>query len=288
MNDERARILKMLEDGKITAEEAARLLEAIRIQPWESGMFPFGRKIRKGLEQMPEIFSNVSKLIAEAVEAEFRGKGKITESSFGKKERVEIKTVSGDIEIEGWDKEEILLKLSGITQTNEHNNQLDLNVISGEVKVKLPKDTQLKLSSVSGDWEIEEVEGELEIRTISGDIELKEVKGVAVINTISGDIDGKELNGNFLVKSQSGDIDLAFKGVRQGELETKSGDITLALPKDANLVLELAAETGAIDLAIPEPFEKIETSKGYWKIGLGNKEGKLICRTESGDIEIKG
>ncbi|MEO0115755.1 MAG: DUF4097 family beta strand repeat-containing protein [candidate division WOR-3 bacterium] len=286
MTDERARILKMLEEGKITAEEAARLLEAIRIQPWEVEMIPFGPKIRKGIAEMPEIFANIAKLVGKAVEAEFSGKGKTSERSFSRKEQVEIKTVSGDIEIEGWDKEEISLKISGLSKTNEQDHKLDLNLISGDLSVKLPKGTQLKLSSVSGDLKLKMVEGEMEIRTISGDIELRAVKGIAVINTISGDMTGKELIGNFLAKSQSGDIDFGFQALKQGELATASGDITVTLPKDANLILELESETGDIDFKTAEPFEKIEAREGYMKIGLGNKEGRLICSSETGDIEI--
>lgn len=287
MTDERARILKMLEEGKITAEEAARLFEAIRVKPWEIEPIPFGPKIKKGIEQMPEIFANISKLVGKAVEAEFSDKTKISERSFSQKERVEIKTVSGDVDIEGWDKEAIALKFSGILKTNEQEHKLDLYVISGNVEVKLPKGAQIKLSSVSGNLRLKMVQGEMEIRTISGDIELKAVKGVAVINTISGDVDGKELFGNFLVKSQSGDIDLGFQAIKQGELKTTSGDITVTLMKDANLILELESETGNIDFETAEPFEKIEAREGYMKFGLGNKEGKLFCRSVTGDIEIK-
>jgi DUF4097 and DUF4098 domain-containing protein YvlB len=289
MNEERARILKMLEDGKITAEEAARLLEALKERPRDTeGMHFHGPRFRKrfpmGLEMIPEV---VARTVEQAVESGIGEKMHLRERKFSAKSEVGIRAVSSDIEIHGWEKEEIFMESSGLGKVTEDNNRLDIKTISGDVKLNLPIKTRLVLTTVSGDIEIEKIQSEFEIRTVSGDVELENIEGVAAINTISGDVEGKDLTGNFMVKSKSGDIDLSFRASDQGEFETANGDISITLPKDVNLILELESEEGDIELDIPEPYDKIEEREGYLKIGLGDKKGKFICQTASGDIEIK-
>lgn len=286
MADERNRILKMLEDGKITAEEAAQLLKALRTMPWEMEGLPFlGPKFHKGFakgfERIPEIVTSV-------VEEILGGKAKFVERSFSEKEHIAIKAVNNDVVVSGWDKAEVLVAMTGWNKIQENDNRLEVKALAGDVNVKLPNNTKLEVSSVSGDVKIEGIKSEFEIRTTAGDVELKETCGTAAINTISGNIEGRGLDGNFLMKSQSGDIDLAFDSSNQGEFETTSGDITITLPKDANLVLEVTSEYGDIKLDILKPFEKIEEWEGYLKIGFGERKGKFLCRTKSGDIEIKG
>lgn len=288
MTEERGRILKMLEDGKIKAEEAARLIEALSKDESRKELLfhipKFGRGLHRGFDVMPDV---VSRTVKRAVETGIDERMGEIEKKFPAKSEVAIDAVSSDIEATGWEKDEIIVESSGFGKTNEDENRLEIKTISGDVNINVPINTRLVLTSVSGDIEVEKIKSEFEIRTVSGDVELDEIEGVASINTISGDVEGKNLTGNFMVKSKSGDIDLSFRASDQGEFETASGDISITLPKDADLILELESADGEIDLDIPEPYEKIEEREGYMKIGLGDKKGKFICQTASGDIEIK-
>jgi DUF4097 and DUF4098 domain-containing protein YvlB len=288
MTEERGRILKLLEDGKIKAEEAARLIEALSKDETRKELLfhvpKFGRGLHKGFEVFPDV---VSRTVKRAVETGIDERMREIVKKFPGKSEVAINAVSSDIEATGWEKDEIIVESSGFGKTNEEANRLDIETLSGDVKIKVPINTRLVLTTVSGDIEVEKIKSEFEIRTVSGDVELEDIEGVASINTISGDVEGKDLTGNFIVKSKSGDIDLSFRASDQGEFETASGDIAITLPKEANLILELESEEGDIDLDIPEPYEKIEEREGYMKIGLGDKKGKFLCQTASGDIEIR-
>ena len=289
MTDERARILKMLEDGKITAEEAARLLEALKEKPreWEEMRFHgprFRKRFPMGFDVIPEV---VTRTVKRAVETGIGEKMHLREQKFSAKEEVDIRAVSSDITIQGWEKDEIFVESDGLGKVSEEDNRLYIKTISGNVKVNLPMKTRLGLSTVSGDVELEKIQSEVDIHTVSGDVEIAKFEGRMAIKTISGNVDGKDLIGNIWAKSQSGDIDLTFLASDQSEFETASGDIIITLPKDANLILELYTEEGDIDLNIPEPYEELEKDEGLLKIGLGDKKGKFVCRTDSGDIEIK-
>lgn len=288
MSEERARILKLLEDGKITAEEAARLIEALgkgdRAKELLFHVPKFGKGHHKEFDMIPDV---VSRTVRRAVETGIGERMLLRTRKFSAKDEIAIRAVSSDIKIEGWDKDEILLESHGLGKVSEEDNQLHIKTLSGDMKLSLPMKTKLGLSTVSGDVELEKLQTEVDIHTVSGDIEIDNFEGKMAIKTVSGDVTGKDLNGNIWTKSQSGDIDLEFIASDQSEFETASGDIIITLPKDANLILELYTEEGEINLDIPKPYEEMEKEEGFLKIGLGDKKGKFVCRTDSGDIEIR-
>jgi DUF4097 and DUF4098 domain-containing protein YvlB len=291
--EERIRILKMLEDGKITAEEAARLLEALKEKPQERFEVPFHgprfrRKFTMGVDRIPEIVaSTVESAVGKAMQAGFTEKTRMVERKFTAKGKIGIRAVSSDIEIEGWEKDEASLEMSGLGKIMEEENRIFIKAISGDVKGKLPMQTELELVAVSGDVELKNMRSEIEIHTVSGDVELENIEGETNIKSVSGDVQGKGLTGKLNIVTKSGDITVAILSLENGEIESEDGDIIVTLPKTADLILELKNEEGEITLNIPEPLEKIEERKGYVKIGLGNKTGKLLCRNDEGDIVIK-
>jgi gas vesicle protein len=59
--EERKRILKMLEEGKITAEEAAKLLEAIKEPPY------IGKSVNEILTHVTEVLKEVSSTVRDSV-----------------------------------------------------------------------------------------------------------------------------------------------------------------------------------------------------------------------------
>ncbi len=288
MSEERARILKMLEDGKITAEDAAKLIEALgkgdRTKELLFHVPKFGKRHHKEFDMIPDV---VSRTVRRAVETGIGERMHIRTQKFSAKEEIAVRAVSSDIKIEGWDKDEILLESHGLGKVNEEEKQLHIKTLSGDMKLNLPMKTKLGLSTVSGDIKLEKLQTEVDIHSVSGDIEIDNFEGKMAIKTVSGDVTGKDLTGNIWTKSQSGDIDLEFVASDQCEFETASGDILIALPKDANLVLELYTDEGEINLDIPKPYEEMEKEEGFLKIGLGDKKGKFVCRTDSGDIEIR-
>ncbi len=288
MSEERARILKMLEDGKITAEDAAKLIEALgkgdRTKELLFHVPKFGKRHHKEFDMIPDV---VSRTVRRAVETGIGERMHIRTQKFSAKEEIAIRAVSSDIKIQGWDKDEILLESHGLGKVNEEEKQLQIKTLSGDIKLSLPMKTKLGLSTVSGDVELENLQTEVDIHSVSGDVEIDNFEGKMAIKTVSGDVTGKDLNGNIWTKSQSGDIDLEFSASDQCEFETASGDIIITLPKDANLILELYTDEGDINLDIPQPYEEMEKEEGFLKIGLGDKKGKFICRTDSGDIEIR-
>lgn len=124
---------------------------------------------------------------------------------------VKVKTASADIEVSG------------------HLVGLDVNSVSGDVRARGEVADQAKLKTVSGDVELERVDGDLTAQTVSGDVRVRAVAGSADAKSVSGDIRLEALTaGDVSFSSVSGDVEI---GIAQGSLldvdaGSTSGDLS--------------------------------------------------------------
>jgi len=247
--DPRLRILRMLEEGKITVDEAARLLEALsRSEPYRYGSRRFRRDVIDSISQFIE--STIS-FIGDEIRDHLRVYRVGSESKIDTpiKPKVKIKSMAGDVTI-------------------KESMQSDRVKVYGYSIYKSVKDDELMIESLEGDIEVE----------------LPSVHEL-YISVIHGSIEGTLLGEHVEAKTLSGDIELELKSITDGELETASGDIIVYVPKDANLTID--AETKAGDLTYDVTGECIEEGPGYLKLKLNRGEHTLKLHTASGDIEIR-
>lgn len=243
MDEERARILKMLEDGRISASDAEKLLLALKGQPRPDAISSDElrtRMRRLGLREMRRMPEVVGSVIKEAVEDGLNAAVRKQRFEFESKGRLLVRNVSGDTEIEAWDKSTILFDRDegGLWKANEREGMIMAKVLSGDLRVKVPRRTGLDVNSVSGDILVHGVTGKLDAKTVSGNVELRDVSEAVDISTTSGDIKTRDIDGKCHIMTVSGDIDLGFRKDLAGLVETRSGDIDVWVPTDANVSLE--------------------------------------------------
>jgi len=295
MNNERDRILKLLEDGKITADQATRLIEALgsdRAEP-EFGApprAPFGmhRHIRmrgpRDIERIPDI---VATAVASAMKSGFEpGEERITD--FPGKRHLLVKSVSGDLDVTRGEEGRVGLSYSGpMVKARTSGEQVVVRTMAGDVSATVPADARLELEVVSGDVSVTEAGSRIEVRTVSGDVDLAKTTGDAQVKTVSGDVALNRVTGDFDVQTRSGDVDMAASGPVAGSIATVSGDVTVALGKDADLTLELTIEEdGEIEVDTDVPHETVEERDGYAKVRFGAGSRTLKVNTSDGDIDI--
>jgi hypothetical protein len=143
-------------------------------------------------------------------------------------------------------------------------------------------DAALKLSTRSGDVDVENSSGELAVATGSGDVELVRVQGTPLkIATGSGDVEAKDCDGDRLqIATGSGDIELA--NLRGGSMEvaTGSGDVEAqAIEAD-----ELDIGTGSGDVGL----ELDRVSIGKFNVGTGSGDVTLSLPSDaSADVHAE-
>jgi DUF4097 and DUF4098 domain-containing protein YvlB len=101
---------------------------------------------------------------------------------------------------------------------------VDINSVSGDIKVTGVGQRLVKCNTVSGDIITQKIGSDVSANTVSGDITMNEVKGNAKSNTVSGDAELTDIDGNFKGNSVSGDFRITnLKGNR--EINTLSGSV---------------------------------------------------------------
>jgi DUF4097 and DUF4098 domain-containing protein YvlB len=294
MSNERDRILKLLEDGKISADQATKLIEALGSERTESDFgiphshFGPRRHFRvrgpRAFDKIPDV---VATAVASAMKNGFEESGEEQHDDFPGKRNLLVKSVSGDLVVNGGDEGRVSLSYSGgMVKVRSSGEQVLVRTMAGDVSALVPADGRLELEVVSGDVSISEVGSRIEVKTVSGDVNVTQTTGDAQVKTVSGDVSLDQVTGVIAVETRSGDVDLVAAGPVSGSISTKAGDVTLALPADADLILELATEDeGDIDVTDDLPHEVLEERDGYLKVKLGSGTATLRVNTDNGDID---
>jgi DUF4097 and DUF4098 domain-containing protein YvlB len=199
---------------------------------------------------------------------------------------VEISNIAGRIDVQGWDNPEVEVRgdigegVEKVDFNTEHGHTVikvrvpnhSFRSASADLRIRVPRDSELDISGVSADVVVVDVEGESMVKTVSGNIrtdvfgrdaEIKTVSGdVAVrgkgkegaaaaqlhITSISGNIHVDRAGGDLEATTVSGDMSLKMEPSRSIRLRSTSGDIGFEgkLVKGANI----DAETVSGDLTV--------------------------------------
>ncbi len=256
--NERLRILKLLEEGKIKAEEAERLLQALSE----------GEGRRRGHHQWDFLNSmgSIPDFIGASMAGSFHNASGKEKMTYPRKKKISFRGLSGDIDIRGEDIEEIYVEKDGMAKVSEDGNTLVIKTVGGDLKIKTPRET------------------DIELRGVSGDLNLRDLVGQIDISSVSGDIDGEGLAGSFRGDFVSGDIDLDYKTVERIEIKSKSGDIEIKLDPKVEATLEVESKYGNIECG----FDLLETEEEDERLkGVINKPtGRIEIQNDYGDVSI--
>jgi len=200
---------------------------------------------------------------------------------------VEISNVAGRIEVQAWDNPEVEVRgdigegVDKVDFNTDHGHTVikvrvpnhSFHSASAELRIHVPRDSELDISGVSADVIVADVEGELMVKTVSGNIRTDVFGRDAEIKTVSGDValrgKGKEggSGAEIHVSSISGNIHVDRAG---GDLEatTVSGDMTLRMEPSRSI--RLRSTSGDIG------FE-----------GKLTKGANIDAETVSGDLSVR-
>ncbi len=196
---------------------------------------------------------------------------------------ISIENIAGEIEIEGWNRNEA--RLTGTLgnsvdelEISASNSRLSISVInrnsrnidSTELRLMVPNganvdatavsadigvsgldNEKLTASSVSGDVVVNATSQRVSIESVSGNVEFKGQTERISAESVSGDVELSGISGEIAATTVSGDMELYADSVDNAKLETVSGDMTVEAEVAGNGRLTAESMSGDVVFNLP-------------------------------------
>lgn len=203
----------------------------------------------------------------------------------------------GDVKIQTWDKNEVVVKVRGLEneEADDLEMKLDKNTVrieyssnwgwSSEVEfyISIPSQFNVEVYSSGGDIGINgNVYGEVVLNTMGGDINLKNVKGRTKVNTQGGDIETGEIEGALDVSTMGGDVKLGDVRGESAKVSTMGGDIIVGKVSSG-----LNAVTYGGDILVKSIGGNADVRTMGGDVDLGNVSGSVNMSTNGGNLTVK-
>ncbi len=214
------------------------------------------------------------------------------------KSELRLENVNGDVDIKGWDKDEI--KVSATISADDQKsldrisvdmtqNSRGVNVEthykkssswkrhnSGRVDYHIMVPNDARLSS------IELVNGSLEIDGVKGEMKLELVNGSIVANGLTADSEISSVNGSIDVSYQS-----ISDSLRDIEIDTVNGRIKLSLPEQISADVDIETMHGSIrnDFGLSQNKNMFSGRNLHGTIGSGDV--KISIESVNGGVKLE-
>ncbi len=166
-------------------------------------------------------------------------------------------------------------------------------------EIKLPKTSNLFISTRIGDIDLSDIQGDLELEDGAGDISITNAGGKIKVVTRAGDVDAYNVEGNIQLYSGGGDIEgrhingqvdiqtaggsiEIWTGKGGFNLQTGGGDVELRKIEGSSITVTTAG--GEIDIVEITAEVSLRTAGG--DITAENVHGLLEAASSGGDMDI--
>ncbi len=235
-------------------------------------------------------------------------------SNPGKPGRLQVHTLNGGIDVEGYNGQEVVVRYTteggrksdkpatenGMRRISDNNVGLDIREENNEVTIKVnswmrkadlvilvPRNFSLHLRTVNdGLVQVKDVSGELDISNVNGSVVLQNISGAAMVNTVNGEIEAE-------FAETLPDVPMSFTNV--------NGEIQVKLPANAKFSVKAKSQFGDVytnfDMKMKQPTARSESANGNgvyqvkienWVEGTVNGGGpEIYVKSLNGAIYIE-
>ena len=167
------------------------------------------------------------------------------------------------------------------------DNRRDVDNSGASIKLSVPADAVLELSSSNGEINIADVTGGVTARTSNGRIEIDGAANSIDVQTSNGEIQIEATNASVQASTSNGAID--FDGVlRDGEhrFETSNGSIVMTLPAEAQFRIDADTSNGEVHSDFPVTVSGSRDDELHGDIG-DNPSVAIVAHTSNGSIDLR-
>ena len=207
--------------------------------------------------------------------------------------QVRIGNISGDVVVNGYDGDAIMVKA---TKKGKDRDQVEVEDRSGgntvDIGVHYPKHCNCEASidfevqvprSINYDFDhIASVSGDVKVTGITGRLNASTVSGDAHINNVSGSVSASSVSGDVRVEINQ------LQGADDMKFSSVSGDVNVMLPSSLDADVDMSSFSGSVktDFGIEVKRERqgMHTSARA-KLGEGSR--RLKMSSVSGDLSLR-
>jgi DUF4097 and DUF4098 domain-containing protein YvlB len=171
---------------------------------------------------------------------------------------------------------------------------IEIEAVQGSVRAKTSGGSidlegavgAVDLRTSGGAIRVEEVEGDTVLRTSGGSITASDIDGALEVETSGGPIRLQDVDGPVRAHTSGGGISARFAGAPAGELRTSGGSIEVELPEGTGAELEARTSGGrvSIDGEITVSGD-LDRSEVRGRLGPGGE--RLVLQTSGGNIRVR-
>jgi DUF4097 and DUF4098 domain-containing protein YvlB len=165
----------------------------------------------------------------------------------------------------------------------------EMNKVEVSYEIKVPRKTNVSVSSVSGDIELEKLEGEIEASGVNGAVNLAGLSGKQTASMVNGRINVIDPSGTMEYSTVNGEITVRIgpEGkIKQVGCSAINGEISLILSQGMGLSVDCSTLSGTIDLDSSYKFTGEKTRHGL-EGTIGGGGPNLSASTINGTIRFK-
>ncbi len=206
-----------------------------------------------------------------------------------------IENVNGDLDIQVGNTASVVARLRASSQDLLDKIEIKVDESSNRVVIDTELPKRMRRGHASVDYMVTLPAGvELDrASTVNGDVDITDIEGDIRANTVNGDVDANNLNGDIDLQTVNGGIKanfLALGGSDDIKMETVNGSIVVDLPVDADVTVEAENLNGGLSV---DDLTIVKQSKKRWGPGKsveatsGNGSASLTADSVNGSIKIR-
>jgi DUF4097 and DUF4098 domain-containing protein YvlB len=227
--------------------------------------------------------------------------------------KVEIRNISGDVEVMTWDRGEVKIdalkisRASSMEKAKEYASKVKIEIsrengmlkvetkypkpsikgmnVSVDYKVMIPSQAAIGAKSVSGNVTLENVGGKAAAETKSGDVTVRGAENGAKAETVSGDVLAVDVKNGVYCKTASGNVE-AKNVTGNADLNCVSGDV---MAENIRGDVEADTVSGSVELTGISDADVVKgktMSGSVIFLGEINPNGRYSLNAHSGKVEM--